>query len=319
MDRFAAIKVFVCVAFALSAVQLHAQGLTEIDQQLATQRAHIKALTEDEKALQSVVDVQRRKLAHALSQLLIASESGFLSTVLDSGSTEDLAFHRYIFNNKAKSDLAIKHQYQALLADKKSLQAELQKQNNSLAQLKKARQDQIARILSDKALLAKAASERAEQQHKLSGFVQKLWQHGSRHLPGRVASSTRHQFLWPVKGSLLHHFGETSPATLSIESQGLHVRANEGTPVHAISDGKAVFVGWMRGFGRMVIVEHDEGLHSLYAHLQDFAVEQGGKVERGQVLGYVGDTESLDGAKLYFELRKKGVPLNPLPYLESVQ
>jgi murein DD-endopeptidase MepM/ murein hydrolase activator NlpD len=82
-----------------------------------------------------------------------------------------------------------------------------------------------------------------------------------------------------------------------------------------VAAGKVVYVGWMRGFGQLVILDHDNGHHTLSAHLSKTQVSQGQRVDKGQIVGASGDTGSLSGAKLYFELRDEGRPINPIPYM----
>ncbi|MBL9038836.1 MAG: peptidoglycan DD-metalloendopeptidase family protein [Archangium sp.] len=97
--------------------------------------------------------------------------------------------------------------------------------------------------------------------------------------------------------------------------KGIDVRAAAGTPVVAVAQGTVAFAGWLKGYGNVVIVDHGSGYHSLYAHLASAAVEVGNAVEEGEQLGDVGDTGSLKGNYLYFEIRKQGQAVDPQPWL----
>ena len=105
------------------------------------------------------------------------------------------------------------------------------------------------------------------------------------------------------------------PCSLRLVSNGIHVRVAAGTPVGAVADGRVVHTGWLRGFGQIVILDHGEGHHTLSAHLAKVLVKRGDRVKRGQTVALSGDTESMNGPKLYFELREDGRPRDPLPYL----
>lgn len=97
--------------------------------------------------------------------------------------------------------------------------------------------------------------------------------------------------------------------------KGLDIRARAGTPVRAVAPGKVVFAGWLRGYGNLLIVDQGNGFHTLDAHLARFAKQVGDAVEAGEVLGEVGDSGSLKGAFLYFEIRDKGEAVDPSAWL----
>jgi len=87
------------------------------------------------------------------------------------------------------------------------------------------------------------------------------------------------------------------------------------TPVRAIYWGWVAWTGWLTGLGQVVIVDHTVAYTSIYAHLGSIAVKVGEKVGTGQVLGTMGDSESFFGKRLYLELRRDGVALDPLPWM----
>jgi septal ring factor EnvC (AmiA/AmiB activator) len=96
----------------------------------------------------------------------------------------------------------------------------------------------------------------------------------------------------------------------------LHTPRGDGpTEVRAIYWGWVAWTGWIAGLGRVVIVDHTMGYASIYCHLGSIDVEVGVKVKTGEVLGAMGDSESFFGKRLYMELRRDGVALNPLPWL----
>jgi septal ring factor EnvC (AmiA/AmiB activator) len=115
---------------------------------------------------------------------------------------------------------------------------------------------------------------------------------------------------WPTAGAPRTRFG-TAGAT----ANGVEISAPEGTPVHAIHEGRVAFAGTFAGFGNLVIVDHGAQNFSLYGHLLETAVSGGGRVERGQPLGTTG--QLLSGQPgLYFELRIEGQAVDPLPWLK---
>jgi murein DD-endopeptidase MepM/ murein hydrolase activator NlpD len=128
--------------------------------------------------------------------------------------------------------------------------------------------------------------------------------------------------LWPVNGRLLSRFGDrVDPFSGEIESRnefhtGVDISAVMGTSVHAAADGIVEYAASVGdGYGRMVIIDHGNGLQTRYAHLSKFEVVPGQEIRRGEILGYSGNTGRVTAPHLHFEVRRGGVAVNPYPYL----
>jgi septal ring factor EnvC (AmiA/AmiB activator) len=128
----------------------------------------------------------------------------------------------------------------------------------------------------------------------------------------------RRKLLFPVEsGRIEARFGRSVDeryGTVTLQ-RGIDVRCDEGTPVRAIHAGRIVHAGWFHGYGNLIIVDHGEGYFSLMAHLGTLARAKGDDVRRGDVVGTVGDSGSLKGTYLYFELRQGQTPLDPEQWL----
>jgi septal ring factor EnvC (AmiA/AmiB activator) len=122
---------------------------------------------------------------------------------------------------------------------------------------------------------------------------------------------------WPVAGLVTQRFGKTKSREFNttLESAGLQIRAARGTPVKAVASGRVRYADWFQGYGKLVILDHGRGYYSLYAQTSDLFVAPGDIVKAGQPIASVGDTGSLVGNSLYFEVRKDGLPQNPMAYL----
>lgn len=113
---------------------------------------------------------------------------------------------------------------------------------------------------------------------------------------------------WPAKGKVTGEFSETN--------KGIDIAGKVGEPVLAASDGKVVYAGnSLRGYGNLVIVKHDNTYLTAYAHNSKLLVKEGDTVRKGQKIAEMGDTDT-NAAKLHFELRVNGKPVNPTPYLQ---
>lgn len=123
---------------------------------------------------------------------------------------------------------------------------------------------------------------------------------------------------WPTTGSLAATFGrQEHPRFRTVTfNRGIEIAAPEGRDIVAVADGTAIYADWFKGYGRLIILDHGGGYFTLYAHASELLARAGEAVSRGQVIARVGDTGSLEGPQLYFELRHKGKPQDPLAWLQ---
>jgi murein DD-endopeptidase MepM/ murein hydrolase activator NlpD len=121
----------------------------------------------------------------------------------------------------------------------------------------------------------------------------------------------------PVPGAITSGFGNRVHPILGYARAhtGVDMHASAGTPIEAAAAGTVVMAGWNGGYGNCVIIDHGNGLATLYGHQSRVAVSQGQHVSTGQVIGYVGSTGLATGPHLHFEVRKFGTPVDPTPYL----
>jgi len=135
---------------------------------------------------------------------------------------------------------------------------------------------------------------------------------------GEGLQVVRGRIPWPVSGRIISYFGKTRDPrfNLVVDNSGIQIEAPSGTPIHAVAAGVVKFADWFKGYGKLVILDHGRGYYSLYAQASNLNVLEGQSVASGQVLGSVGDTDSLVGSSLYFEIRKNGTPQDPLHWLK---
>jgi murein DD-endopeptidase MepM/ murein hydrolase activator NlpD len=126
-------------------------------------------------------------------------------------------------------------------------------------------------------------------------------------------SLPRGSFSWPAEGQVSSTFGRRGKTN----HDGIDIAAPEGTPVHAAADGSVIFTGNLRGYGKVVILEHRPGLTTVYAHLQETRVEVGARVKRGDVIASLGQTGKTTGPNLHFEVRRHNVAKDPIAFLPA--
>ena len=141
---------------------------------------------------------------------------------------------------------------------------------------------------------------------------------GSGSVPGGARGGLeRGAVLAPVEASIAQRFGRVVDPEFQTETfrSGVDFAAQTGLPVRSVARGIVRFAGWFRGYGRIVIIDHGDAYHSVSGHLDEIHVQVDDVVLAGQPIGTVGETGSLSGPSLYFELRHNGTPIDPAPWL----
>ncbi len=172
----------------------------------------------------------------------------------------------------------------------------------------------LLRSRSDREL--RAATELREAAARLEKALADLTAAGGA-LPGTGLVKGRLPF--PVEGAVRYGFGRTVDPEFGTQvlRNGIQFEARRGSPVRAVGDGRVLFAGWFRGYGQIVILDHGARSVTVSGYLDELSVQAGDDVSRGDPVGTVGDTGSLSGPGLYFELRHEGKPVDPRAWLNA--
>ena len=200
---------------------------------------------------------------------------------------------------------------QTIINQKKAeRQAVLERAMNDRDTADRAYNELMASSASITAMLQQRAAERAAAAAAASqggggGGATTTWVQGTGQLAAPVNAPITSDFGWrihPIYGTSRLH-------------AGTDFGVDEGTPVHAADGGVVVEAGWISGYGYTVIIDHGNGISTLYAHNSDVAVSPGQTVSKGQVVSYSGNTGGSTGPHLHFEVRINGEPTDPMGYL----
>jgi septal ring factor EnvC (AmiA/AmiB activator) len=136
---------------------------------------------------------------------------------------------------------------------------------------------------------------------------------------GKGFKKLRGRLPWPVYGKILLPYGKQEDPQFKMTTyrKGIEIGSDRGSAVLAVSEGRVVFADWFKGYGLLVIVNHGEGYHTLYANLSEIFHKTGDIIKRRQAVGKVGESGVLNVPSLYFEVRFKGKPLNPINWLRE--
>jgi septal ring factor EnvC (AmiA/AmiB activator) len=297
-----------------------------------TQRSKVEAEIASVSAELSGVRVRKneaeaklRRRLHALEKMPAGAR---LVLIGGSSSLGEYLEQARVLRWTAHHDKAIREQYVAAVAEFEQLEAKVSKNRETiekLTNLARANRDSIAarrvkretllrEMLEDKGSHQTIAKQYGGARRELAGTIMRL-EGGDK--AARTFAASKGRLPWPSAGKVTARFGqriELTFGTTTIHS-GIDIRAAATSPVQAIAPGKVAYAGWLRGYGLTIIVDHGEGFHAVMAHLASVNVEVGAEVQEATRVGTVGDTGSLRGALLYFELRKDGHPIDPARWL----
>jgi murein hydrolase activator len=197
--------------------------------------------------------------------------------------------------------------------------ARLEERSGEVERERGARATALAAVRSDRRRERAALTELEASARALEETLASLQKGGAAPVPVPGAApfaSLRGTLDPPVDAPLLERFGrvqdEFGTATFR---KGVEFGAKAGEPVRGVADGVVRFAGWFRGYGKIVIVDHGASYFSVSGHLSEIAVSVGDAVRKGDTLGAAGDTGSLAGPRLYFEIRQGGKALDPADWL----
>ncbi len=197
------------------------------------------------------------------------------------------------------------------------------------------RQALLARVRDERAYHERMVGELTEAARRLEAFVRDLQEKQrqrvarvpppSRSRPGPPGEELgtgfarlRGRLVWPVDGRVVGEYGAQVHPRFGTKTfrHGVDIGVPEGTKITAVAPGQVLYTGWFRGYGNLIILDHGGEYYTLYGHAAEIRVAEGEDVKQGQVIGAVGDTGSLEGARLYFEVRHQGRPQDPTQWLQ---
>jgi len=185
-------------------------------------------------------------------------------------------------------------------------------------EISREREALLAQLRSERGLHERTVAAIERAQARLAEEMERLATERARTAGGFAA--LRGSLDPPVEGGVVEVlFGKTLNARFNtvVHQNGIDLRAPKGAAVRAVAPGRVAFAAPFRAYGNLAIVDHGGGFHTLYGHLDSFSVAEGDEVEAGTSIGAVGDSGSLKGAYLYFEIRDGAKPIDPLPWLRQ--
>ena len=321
------------------------QQLESIQQQRVTVENDItvneKLLAEAQKRLEGRESVFYKRVR----DIYINGRLSYLDVVIGSKDFSDFANRLEILKRIIDSDIKlideIKKERAEITARKQALEqsraklVELEKaavaKQAEIEQKKKEREVVLQKAQNDRATAMQAVEELNASSAQITALLKaRQAERAAARAAAEAAAAAAQQSVpsyswvqgsgqlgWPVSGEITSLYGyRTHPIWgTTIFHSGIDIGVDEGTPVHAADGGTVVWSGWMGGYGYAVVIDHGNGMSTLYGHNSELAVSEGQDVSKGQVIAYAGSTGNSTGPHVHFEVRISGDPVDPMGYL----
>ena len=306
------------------------QELTVLELQSEKIQENIDVLDVYMREEQVKIDELSHKMSERLVDMYKYGDAGRMRTLFASRSVFEAVENAYLLKCMNDRDEAILSQlqekgqnmdlsrrtmddHQARLREKSEA---VQTQRDKYKQSIKDTNRFITSLQRQKALAEKAALEAEEAQKAAGAMIAELQRKRARAFIPATGKGSK--FDWPVRGAMSSPFGYRIHPILKrkILHAGIDIASPNGTPVKTAAPGEVIYNGWLRGYGRVVVIDHGRGFSTLYAHLSASLVHEGQIVKAGANIARVGRTGNVTGYHLHFEVRVYGTPADPIRYLK---
>lgn len=248
----------------------------------------------------SVTELMRRK---RYLQLTLAYDQELMANLHEQSIRQEI-----LKRELARKREDVDQQRLALVDLKESIRLEREKKKDILASLRQ-----------EKGVHVRALKELQQAALRLQKMMDEISRKAMvRPVPaGTGFEAMKGKLDFPVRGEVMGGFGKARHPEFSAElfRKGIDIEAPVGAEIRAVEAGKVVFADRFAGYGKMMIIDHGQRYYTVYAYLSELMKKTGEPVQRGEPIALAGDSDSLAGARLYFEIRKDGKPIDPLPWL----
>ena len=327
----------------------HVGRIQALEQEAADTQLLLRGLADRQHTLQSEVDVlsrevaerdtemdqHRERLAAQLRHMYIHGEQSQMELLRTSSDLKELGRRARLLTRLARAERSFLQSVrieQLEIAEQRSLlnerlaevhrnRSEAEARNQRLMNLYQEREEALESVRGERSRWEASARELQQSVRELEDLLARLeaadQQRGG--APSTEFISRQGSLPWPVQGKVTRGFGRSVHPRFQtvVINKGINIEAAAGTPIYSVAPGSVDYVNWLPGYGKCIILNHGDGWYSLYAHASEIFPGVGARVGGGQVIAEVGDTGSLDGSQLYFEIRQGKEPVDPARWLDS--
>ena len=308
--------------------RLHAAE-TQLHQTTAALTGTRRAVADARDALRTVSErltLHEQLMTERLRTFYKDGPLGYLDVLLGATDFRDFVVRSYLVGMIVSQDLRLYQQVTEERDRRDAVKTTLTRREADLATQQRrwmvSRQETVALATQRRKMLAQIRTQREMQEaavreleaesFRIADLIRRQ-QRGGSHGGPRLNLVTG-SFDWPARGPITSGFGWRIDPFIHRRAlhTGIDIAAPMGTPVEAAESGTVLYVGWMTGYGNMVVLDHGNGVSTVYAHLSAYLVRVGESVAKGQVIARVGRTGWTTGPHLHFEVRQDGQPIDPL-------
>jgi septal ring factor EnvC (AmiA/AmiB activator) len=222
-----------------------------------------------------------------------------------------------------------KLELEATLRENLNLKRDKEKQMIAYQNMRITREQELNRIRTDKKSLAIYMNEKEAGIGQLESIIKNVLEDKARFereerirqqqeaLKVKSFKSLKGQISWPAKGRIIAKFGRQWNPKLktTTENPGIDIKGQPGSAIRSIMGGIVTTITYIRGYGTTIIIDHGGGFYTVYSHVTNIQTSVDSEVRNGDVIAYMGDSGSINGAKLHFEIWGKGQKLDPEKWL----
>ena len=222
-----------------------------------------------------------------------------------------------------------KLELEAALRNNLKLVRDKQQQISSYRDMRIDREKELNRIRNDKKALSNYIEEKEAGIIQLESIIKKVLEDKARFerelrirkqqeaLKTKSFKALKGQLPWPAEGRIIAKFGRqwNSKLKTTTENPGIDIKGQPGSPIRTVLGGVVTTITYIRGYGTTIIVDHGGGFYTVYSHVTNIQTVVDGQVQNGDIIAYMGDSGSINGSKLHFEIWGKGQKLDPEKWL----
>jgi len=310
------------------------QELKSYDENILKAESKMQNLSEEIRILTEKLDAQKKYLRERIRSLYTRQYGGDALVLISAQDYQDLtkkskyisliAFYDSKILNKYSDDL------QHILTKKRELDELnnrlLASKSNALQKKKELQSDRnrkdetLERIKNIRLAKEKKIKELEESSRRMQQMIEEM---NSKKIPdsiiGKGFKAMKGKLPWPVQeGTPVQHGEESEQADAEpVRNDGIEIQAGAESKAQSIAGGRVVYAGSFEGYGSLVIIDHGSGYHSLYGNLKDFSIKEGELLIEGMDVGSIADSKETAAPVLYFEIRHRGKPVNPMHWLKN--
>ncbi|MDY0361254.1 MAG: peptidoglycan DD-metalloendopeptidase family protein [Desulforegulaceae bacterium] len=301
----------------------------DITDKIREQKGKIKEVEKEIESLQPFVDKR-------IVSLYKLSRVGQMNLLFSADSVVDFIKRQKALEKIISSDLSLIGKYSYYRKEYSDLKKNLENEQDKLNELsekiakylrikesekekKKALLKEIREKESVKISIISSLEEAASNLNERLKLIEEKKAEEKKFSELRTFDSYKGLLNYPVKGEVISRFGKgrSEDGGVYAYKSGIGLKADIGEPVRAVFSGTVVFSDWFKGYGNMLIIDHGNSFYSIYAHVQEYFKQKGDSIRKDEVIATIGETGSMSGPVLHFEIRHHGNPLDPLSWIKK--